>query len=187
MTKADFDAKLSSLNTKITSNENELKKLQRFDLSYFRGKNHFEVDGTQNYLVFQPIIRYSKVIDNTKYISSWKSKVLSDKTIKPPLTSDNCLLPLIDYLGNKIRLRFNPKILKQQKPSYTHSIIVNIYTVYELCASGSFRDDPTLNNSLFGAGKLKMLILRSTSNQGMKSDLIGNLVFHFQVGDLVRR
>ena len=61
ITKTDFDAKLSSLNRKITSNkskhllvENELKKLKTFDSSYFIGKSHFEEDGTQNYLVFQP-------------------------------------------------------------------------------------------------------------------------------------
>ena len=59
--KTDFDAKLSSLNRKITTNktkhllvENELKKLKTFDSSYFIGKSHFEEDGTQNYLVFQP-------------------------------------------------------------------------------------------------------------------------------------
>ena len=84
MTKTDFDAKLLSLNKKITSTENELKKLKTFDSSYFRGKGHFEEDGTQNYLVFQPINRYFKVIANTKYISSWKSKGLSDEIIKPP-------------------------------------------------------------------------------------------------------
>ena len=58
--KTDFDAKLSSLNRKVTSNKtkhlivkNEYKKLKTFDSSYFRGKSHFEEDGTQNYLVFQ--------------------------------------------------------------------------------------------------------------------------------------
>ena len=35
--------------------ENDLNKLKVFDLSYFRGKNHFGEDGTQNYLVFQPM------------------------------------------------------------------------------------------------------------------------------------
>ena len=52
--KTDFDAKLSSLNRKITANkskhyllvENELKKLKTFDSGYFRGKSHFEEDGT---------------------------------------------------------------------------------------------------------------------------------------------
>ena len=40
MTKTDFDAELSSINKKITSNENELKKLKAFylSLSYFIGK-----------------------------------------------------------------------------------------------------------------------------------------------------
>ena len=56
MTKTDFDAKLLSLNRKVTSNktkhvllENELKKLKAFDLSYFIGKSHFKEDGVQNY------------------------------------------------------------------------------------------------------------------------------------------
>ena len=60
--KTDFDAKLLSLNRKIISNkskhlivENELKKLKTFDSSYFRGKNYFENNDTQYYLVFQPI------------------------------------------------------------------------------------------------------------------------------------
>ena len=65
ITKTDCDAKLSSLNRKITTNkakhylvENELKKLKTFDSSYFRGKNYFEGDGAQNYLVFQPMYKY---------------------------------------------------------------------------------------------------------------------------------
>ena len=48
---------------------------------------------------------------NTKYISWWKSKGLSDET-KPPATSDNSFSPLIDYLDNKIRLQFNGGCLK---------------------------------------------------------------------------
>ena len=146
MTKPDFDAKLSSLNRKITENktkpllvENELKKLKTSDSSYFRGKSHFDEDVTQNYLVFQPIA-------NTLYISSWKSKGLSDETIKPPATSDNSLTPLIDYLGNKIRLKFSGSCLKQPKLQYTHGTIV-----YELGASDFDDNDPTLKNCLFGA------------------------------------
>ena len=72
ITKTDFDTKLSSLNKKITKNktkhllvENELNKLKTFDSSYFIGKSHFE-DGMQNYLVFQPLNRYFKLmITNT--------------------------------------------------------------------------------------------------------------------------
>ena len=91
---------MSSLNRKITQNkskhllvENELNKLKTFHSSYFIGKSHFEEDGTQNYLVFQPMYRYFKMITNTDYISSWKSKGLSAESIKPPTTSDNSLTP----------------------------------------------------------------------------------------------
>ena len=73
ITKRDFDAKLSSLNRKITVNkaknllvENELKKLKLFDLSYFIDKTHFEGDGTQNYLAFQPPNKYFKIIAGKK-------------------------------------------------------------------------------------------------------------------------
>ena len=84
------------------------------------------------------------MIDNTKRISSWNSKGLSDENTKSPSTSD-IFSPLTDYLGNKIRLKFNGSCLKQQKLLYTHSKIVNIYIVYELGAS--FIDDPTLKYS----------------------------------------
>ena len=56
-----------NLNRKITQNktkhvlvENELKKLKTFHLSYFIGKSDFEGNGTQNYLVFQPLFKYFK-------------------------------------------------------------------------------------------------------------------------------
>ena len=86
MTKTNFDNTLSSLDIKIAKNktknksiENDCKKLKTFDLGCFIGKSHFEEeDGIQNCLVFQPIHRYFKIIANTKYISSWKSKGLSD-------------------------------------------------------------------------------------------------------------
>ena len=83
ITKTAFDGKLSSLTANKLKNllvENELKTLRTFDSSYFIGKSHFEENGTQNYLVFQPIKKYFKVIANTVYVSSWRSKELSAKT-----------------------------------------------------------------------------------------------------------
>ena len=75
ITKTDFDSKLSSLNRKITTNktehllvENELDKLKLFD---FIAKSHFEEDGSQNYLVFQPLNKYFKLITNKLSILSW--------------------------------------------------------------------------------------------------------------------
>ena len=85
VTKTDFDAKFSSLSRKITSNktkhvlvENELKKLKAFDWSYLIGKSHFEEDGVQNYLVFQPL---NKVIASTMFhhgnLKDYQMKLLS--------------------------------------------------------------------------------------------------------------
>ena len=146
------------LTKKITQNktkhllvESELNKLKTFDSGYFIGKSHFEEDGTQNYLVFQPMYRYFKMITNTDYISSWKSKGLSAESIKPPTTSDNSLTPALNYYDTKTRVKFTGSCLKQPKFTYTHKTIVNIYIVYELGASTSNDNDPTLKNCLFGA------------------------------------
>ena len=76
MAKTDSDNSVLNLDSKISANksknesiENELKKLKTLDLSYFIGKSHFEEDGTQNYLVFQLLNKYFKVITNRKDIS----------------------------------------------------------------------------------------------------------------------
>ena len=131
--------------------ENELKKLKTFDSIYFIGKSHFREDGTQNYLVFQPINKYFKVITNTDYISSWKSKGSSSGSIKPPTTSDNSLTPTLSYYGTKTRVKCTGSCLKQPKSSYTHGKVVNTYIVYELGASSSHNNDLTLKSCLFGA------------------------------------
>ena len=64
--------------------------------------------------------RYFKMIPNTDYISSWKSKGLSAESIKPPTTFDNSLTPALSYYGTKKRVKFTGSCLKQSKISYTH-------------------------------------------------------------------
>ena len=112
--KTDLDAKLSSLNRKITANKNELNKLKTFGSSYFIGKSHFDEDGTQSYLVFLPIIRYFKVntITNTDFVLSWKSEELFSESIKPPTTSDNSLTPTLNYYVTKTRVKLNYYVTK---------------------------------------------------------------------------
>ena len=75
--------------------------------------------------------RYFKIITNTDYISSLKSKGLSNESFKPPTTSDNSLNPALNYCGTKIRVKFIGSCLKQSKISYYHRKVVNIYIVYE--------------------------------------------------------
>ena len=128
--KTDFDAELSSLNKRVTTNktkhllvENELKKLKAFDLSYFIGKSYFEEDGTQKYLVFEPLNKYFKIITstNTNYVSSWKSKALSDENVTAPTTSDYKLNPKLSYIGTKTRAEFRGSCLKQNKATFNHT------------------------------------------------------------------
>ena len=91
------------------------------------------------------------MITNNDYISSWKSKELSKESITPPTISDNSLTTELNYYGTKTRVKFNINCLKQSKISYKHSTIVKIYIVYELGASSSHNNDPTLITCLFGA------------------------------------
>ena len=159
-TKTDFDAKLSSLNRKITANksknllvENELKKLKTFDSSYFIGKSHFEEDGTQNYLVFQPMYRYFKIIagvGNGSYIYYWKSKGLPQEIINSIKTPNHSITPNLDYYGTKTRVEFNGSCLKQDIVTFNHKKVVNIYIVYEISKSINISDYPILENCLFG-------------------------------------
>ena len=108
-------------------------------------------DGSQAYLIFQPVYRYFKTVTNSNYISSWKSKGLSAESIKSPTTSDNSLTPALSYYDYNIKVKFTGSCLKQSKITYTHKKVVNIYIVYELIASSSHSNDPTLKNCLFGA------------------------------------
>ena len=63
---------------------------------YFRGKSKFEEDGTQNYLIFQPIYRYFKRVSGLgsgSYIYFRKYKGLSYENITASNTSDYSLNP----------------------------------------------------------------------------------------------
>ena len=120
ITETYFDAKLSNLNRKSTQNKpkhllvkNELSELKTFDSGCFIGKSHFEEDGAQNYLVFQAMYRYFKMITNTDYISTQKSKELSAESIKPPTTSDNSPTPALSYYDTKKRVTFTGTYLRQ--------------------------------------------------------------------------
>ena len=116
--------KKSDYNTKITEVENNIKKLQAYDLSYFRGKKYFdEEDGKQNYLVFLPKLKYFKlnsVINVIDPVLSWQPKGKSNESIKPSTTSDNSLNPELSYYGTKTRVKFTGSCLKQPNFTFTH-------------------------------------------------------------------
>ena len=114
---------------------------------YFARKSYFGDDGDQNYLIFQPMSRYLKFVTNSQNISSWISKELSDEEIKVV----NGIYVPVNYLNEKLRLKFEGSCLAQTKVTYTHKNIVNVYIVYEIGATTRNSYDPKLTNGFFGA------------------------------------
>ena len=60
----------------------------------------------------------------------------------------------LDYVGTKVRVKFNGDCLKQEKIKFNPGKIVNIYIVYEIERSVNISSYPTLENCLSGAVKL---------------------------------
>ena len=92
--------------------------------------------------------RSFKTDNNSAYISEWRSKGLSNEAIKPPKVGNNNLTPQINYYGHHLRAIFSGSCLQQSKIDSNKKI--SFYIVYELRASSSSINDPTLQNCLFG-------------------------------------
>ena len=186
VTKTDFNyRKINSNKTKHLLAENELKKTTNI-FFVFRGKSHFQEDGTQNSLVFEPMYRYFKRVINSDYIFKWISKGLSDQSIKSLSASHNFLNPSSNYLGTKTRVRFSGSCSKQDKTTYTHRKIVNIYIGYEINKNGNTSSDLTLRNCFIGAVSLpKNANLIVINILDLELDLINMDFFHILVVELV--
>ena len=109
--------------------ENKLKKLKKFDSRCFKGKNHFEEDGTQSYLVFQPLYRYFRKIigvGSGNYIYFWKSKGLSDERLISNTASNYKITPELTFYSTNTRVEFNGSCLK----SHTIMEQLSIYILF---------------------------------------------------------
>ena len=89
-------------------------KPKEFHSSYFCGKSNFEDDASGN------------------FISAWKSKGLSDESIKPPAASNNSRAPALNYISTKIQVKFNGSCLRQEKGALNYKYEVNIYIASEI-------------------------------------------------------
>ena len=116
------------------------------------GKSYFDEDGAQNYLVFQPILRYFTL--NSGWIIDWKSKGLSNEILKVGSTTNNTLTPSVNYYGDKVGLRFTGNVLQQKAVTCSHKKVVNNCVVYEIDNFQNVDNYPTLRNALFRAAKL---------------------------------
>ena len=63
--------------------------------------------------------------------------------------SNYSVTPFLDYYGTKTRAKFSRSSLKQDKVTFNHGKIVNIYIVYEISKSINISNYPTLENYLF--------------------------------------
>ena len=79
---------------------------------------------------------------------------MSDERLNSNTPSNYKITPELRYYGTKTRVEFNGSCLKQDKVTYNHGKIVNIYIVYEIRKNYSISTYPTLENCLFGAVSL---------------------------------
>ena len=79
---------------------------------------------------------------------------MSNKTVDSITTSNNRITPELNYYGTKIRGEFSGSCLKQDKVTYSHGKIINIYIVYEISKNYSISSYPTLEKCLFSAVSL---------------------------------
>ena len=79
---------------------------------------------------------------------------MSDESIKPPSKSNKMLNPSVNYVDTKARVKFNGDCLKQDKISFDHGKIVNIYIVHEIERNADISSYPKLENCLSGVVKL---------------------------------
>ena len=77
-------------------------------------------------------------VGSGNYIHFWKSKGLSDEMVKI----------------TKARVKSNGSCLKQDKATYNHGTIVNIYIVYEISKNYNISSHPPLEHCLFGVVSL---------------------------------
>ena len=115
----------------------------------------------------------TSVKGSTTYVSSWESKGLPNEKISSITTSSYNKAPGLAYDNVRIKLKFVGGLLKQDKITYNHGPIVNIYIVYR--PSHSITSDITLENCLFGAVKItKILKINTCSRYGIAFDSKGS-------------
>ena len=85
-------------------------------------------------------------VGNGNYIYFWKG--LSDERINSNTASNHSITPELSYYGIKTRVEFNGSFLQQDKVTYNHGTIVNIYIVCEISKNYNTSSYPTLENCL---------------------------------------
>ena len=70
--------------------------------SIFNGAKCFSKNGLQNILVYQPSIKYFKLLINNYTVKEWVSEGLSNRSFRPLSRSNNSLNLRLDYFNDPI-------------------------------------------------------------------------------------
>ena len=79
---------------------------------------------------------------------------MSDERINSITASNYRITPELSHYGTNARVKFSGSCLNQDKATYNHGTIVNIYIVYETSKNYYISSYSTLKNCLFGAVSL---------------------------------
>ena len=93
-------------------------------------------------------------VGNGSYIYYQQSEGLSDEKINSIKTPNHSITPDLDDYGTRTRVVFNGSCFKQDKVTFNHGKLVNIYIVFEISKSINISDYPTIEDCLFGAVSL---------------------------------
>ena len=118
---------------------------------------HFEEYDTKHYVVFQQMYKYFKRVSDVgsgNYIYFLKSEVLCDENIAAATAADYIFNPRLSYFGTKTRVEFSESCLKQDKVTYDHGKVVNIYNVFEISKILNISSYSALEKFLFAAVSL---------------------------------
>ena len=92
---------------------------------------------------------------------------MSDESITPP--SNKMLNPSVNYVDTKARVKVSGDCLRQEKISFDHGNLINIYTVYEIDRYVNISSYSTLGNCLFGVVEL-------TKHFDIDLDMVSDLI-----------
>ena len=73
---------------------------------------------------------------------------MSDERTNSITISNYSITPELSHYGTKARVKFSGSCLRQDKATYNHGILVNIYIVYEISRNYNISSYPALENCL---------------------------------------
>ena len=128
--KTNYNTKISEIKKKVSHHDHDNKYITISEFNKLTTEN-FKSRLAQANLVTKTDFNAKLINCNTgtESISECKSKGSSDEVIEP---SDNTLAPTVKYTGKRMYVKFNRSFLKQDKITFNHGKIVNIYIVYDL-------------------------------------------------------